>query len=317
LSLNLIAAGSITGGSREVAGVVVAVLSAALYDLGYVLEKRALADLPSLRLHPVVLLKTVSSSPLWLAGFAAMIGGLGMQLVALTMAPVSVVQPVLAGGLIGLVVIGGAVLEERLERRQLGAVMLVLGAVVAIAVSASPGGPIAHRAPAGAFFGLAVPVTVIAVAATWVAVTGRIKASPLKLVGATVGAGALYGLGAVAEKAVATKLVAHGLVRGAGASLASPYPWMFVVAALAGMLMFQFGLQRYPVSLMATFTNIISSVCALVGASVVFGEQLLPPGWWSVARLIGFAAVAAAVLMLAVDPERIPESSTREKAVNL
>ncbi len=297
------------------AGVLVAVLSAALYDVGYVLEKRALVDLPSVRLHPVALLRSVSSSRQWLAGFAAMVGGLCLQLVALTMAPVSVVQPVLAGGLIGLVVIGGAVLDERLEWRQRGALVLVLGAVVAIAVSASAGGQVAARAPARAFVGLAVPVTVVGGFAAWVAMTGRVKSSQLKLVGAAAGAGCLYGLGAVAEKAVATRLVAHGLVHGAVASLATAYPWLFLAATLAGMLIFQVGLQRHPASLMATFTNVISSVCALVGASVVFGELLLPHGWSALARIVGFAAVAAAVIVLAVDSEPVPDRSIAEEAV--
>jgi multidrug transporter EmrE-like cation transporter len=315
LSLNLIATGSSAGGGREVAGVVVAVLSAALYDLGYVLEKRALVDLPSVRLHPVALLRSVASSRQWLAGFAAMLGGLCLQLVALTMAPVSVVQPVLAGGLIGLVVIGGAVLEERLQWRQRAALVLVLGAVVAIAVSASAGGQVAERAPAPALFGLALPLTVLGVLASSVAMTGRVKSDQLKLVGAAVGAGAFYGLGAVAEKAVATRLVADGLVHGAVASLATAYPWLFVVATLAGMLIFQVGLQRHPASLMATFTNVISSVCALVGASVVFGELLLPPGWSSLARIVGFAALAAAVIVLAVDSESVHDAAITEKAV--
>jgi hypothetical protein len=117
-------------------------------------------------------------------------------------------------------------------------------------------------------------------------------------VGLAVGAGLLYGVGAVAEKAVATTLVGHGLVGGAGTALATPYPWVFVVATAAGLVVFQVALQRHPASLTASLANVASSLCALLGASVVFGELLLPPGWWSLARVAGFAAVVAAAAVL-------------------
>jgi multidrug transporter EmrE-like cation transporter len=289
---------------------VVAVFSAALYNLGYVLEKQALGELPSVRFHPISLLRTVASSPRWLLGFSAMLGGLIFQLVALTMAPVSVVQPVLAGGLIALVVIGSSVLEERLGWRQRAALVLVLGAVVAIAVSARGGGSVAQRVPGQAFARLALPVTVLGLLASWIGVTRRLRSGQLELVWVAIGAGLMYGLGAVAEKAVATNMVASGLVERSLKSLATAYPWLFVAATVVGMLAFQIGLQRHPASLMATFSNITASACALVGASVVFGELLLPRGWSSLARLVGFAAVAAAVGILAVERE-----PAREEAV--
>jgi multidrug transporter EmrE-like cation transporter len=292
-----------------VAGVVVAVFSAALYNLGYVLEKQALGELPAVRFHLLALVRTVAASPRWLLGFSAMLTGLVFQLVALTMAPVSVVQPVLAGGLIGLVVIGSAVLEERLGWRQKAALLLVLGAVVTIAVSASSGGSVAQRVPGHAFFDLALPVTVLGLLASWIGVTRRLRSGQLELVWVAVGAGLMYGLGAVAEKAVATNMVANGLVAGSLRSLVTVYPWLFLAATVIGMLVFQIGLQRHPASLMATFSNVTASVCALVGASVVFGELLLPRGWSSLARLVGLAAVATAVGILAVERQPAPEEA--------
>jgi multidrug transporter EmrE-like cation transporter len=309
LSLHLIALASNAGGSREVAGVVVAIFSAALYNLGYVLEKQALSDLPAVRSHPVSLVRTVSGSRRWLLGFSAMLAALVFQLVALTMAPVSVVQPVLAGGLIGLVIIGSAVLEERLGWRQKAALVLVLGAVVAIAISASSGGQVAQRVPGNAFARLALPVTVLGLLASWAGVAGRRRPGQLELVWVAVGAGLMYGLAAVAEKAVATNMVANGLVEGSLRSLLTVYPWLFLAATLVGLLVFQVGLQRHPASLMATFTNVTASVCALVGASVVFGELLLPRGWSSFARLLGFGAVAVAIGVLAVERQPATEEA--------
>jgi hypothetical protein len=123
------------------------------------------------------------------------------------------------------------------------------------------------------------------------------------------GAGLLYGIGAVAEKAVATHLVSKGVAGGALASLATPYPWLFVVSTAGGMVVFQIGLQRHAASMMATFVNVASTVCALLGAEVVFGESVLPGGWWSLARIAGFAAVLGAVFLMATSAGTGPKAA--------
>jgi multidrug transporter EmrE-like cation transporter len=294
---------------KVITGLVVAVVSAGLYDVGYVLEKQALSELPPVRLNPLQLARTVRSSRRWLSGFAVMLAGLGLQVVALTLAPVSVVQPVLAAGLVGLVIAGGPLLGERLHRRQRAALFLVISAVVAIAISSQAGARLARSVPAGRFAMLAAAAACVAV----VAGAAGLKASrrrpgsgpPAWTAAALAGAaGLLYGLGAVAEKAVATNVVGKGIVAGVVGSLSSAYPWLFLVVTLAGMLVFQVALQAHPASLIATVSNVVSSVCALAGASMVFGELLLPHGWWSVARFAGFAGVAGALVLLAGAPEQ-------------
>ncbi|HET6963850.1 MAG TPA: hypothetical protein VFH58_03695 [Acidimicrobiales bacterium] len=297
---------------KELMGAVVAASSALLYDVGYVLEKQALDELPPLRMTPAGILRTATASRRWLAGFSSMLVGLALQVGALTLAPVSVVQPILAGGLIALAAAGSSVLGERLSRRHVTALVLVLVAVVAVGASAHTSVELARRVPAGRFLLLALVVGAAgAVAARAGLGVGRPRrdgsVSLAGLAGTALAAGLLYGLGAMAEKAVATRLVRQGLVSGAFSSLGTAYPWIFVAATLGGMLVFQVGLQANPASLMASLTNVTSTVCALVGASVVFGEAVLPSGGLAaVLRGCGFACVLAAVVLLAVDGEPAP-----------
>jgi hypothetical protein len=301
----------IAGADREVAGVVVAVCSAGLYDVGYVLEKQALGGLPAVTLHPVRLLSNVLASRRWIAGFFIMVLGLALQVTAFTLAPVSVVQPILAGGLVGLAALAGPVLGERLGRRQLAALALVLTSVLCIALSTRASTSIAARAPVGRFAELAVPIAMIGALFAIAGHGSRNADGHRALLACALSAGLLYGLGAVAEKAVATKMVADGVLPGAWAALRTPYPWLFLLATVAGMAAFQVGLQRHPASIMATFTNVSAAVCALIGASVVFGERLLPAGGWAGARVAGFVAVAAAVTVLVIHaaPREAPAPS--------
>ena len=304
----LIATWLSAGGGRVIAGLAVAIVSAGLYDLGYILEKQALTGLPTVSADPLKLARIVLSSRRWVSGFVAMLAGLGLQVIALTLAPVSVVQPVLAGGLVALVVAGGPVLGERLHWRQRAALLLVIAAVIAIAISSQPGARRARSGPAARFGELAIPVACLAVlaAVAGLRVTGRAGGSaPVWSAAALAGAaGLLYGLGAVAEKAVATDLVGRGIAGGIVASLGSVYPWLFAAVTLGGMVVFQVALQAHPASMVATVSNVVSSVCALAGASIVFGELLLPHGWWSVPRFAGFAGVGCALMLLSWEPGR-------------
>lgn len=274
----------------EALGAALAVLSAVLYDIGFVLEKQALGGVPEMRLHPMSIVRAATRSRRWVAGFAAMLCGLALQVVALTLAPVSVVQPILACGLLALAAIGPWLLDERLEGRDALALSAVLLAAVAVAVSTRVTTPLASQVPGGRFALLGVPVAVFALVLA--------RARSRSLVHLAVGAGLLYGLGAVSEKAVATHLVGRGMVRGSFMALGTPYPWLFLIATLAGMIMFQVGLQSNPASLIASLTNVVSTACALAGASIVFSERLLPAGWWMLARLAGFCGILGAVAIL-------------------
>lgn len=291
----------IAGAGREVAGVVVAVCSAGLYDVGYVLEKQALDRMPALRMHPLHLARTVVRSRRWLAGFGIMSVGLVLQVVAFTLAPVSVVQPILASGLVGLVAVAGPLLGERLGRRQGTGLALILISILAVALSTRGATAIAQRAPADRFVALAVPVAIAGVCLTQLAYRSR----HASLVTSALGAGLLYGLAAVAEKAVATELVQHGIVGGSAVALGTGYPWLLLAATLGGMAAFQLGLQRHPASMMAPLTNVSGAVWALMGASVVFGERLLPPDAWAIARLSGFAALIGAIWVLVGERPRV------------
>src|SRR5258707_10434323 len=128
--------------------VVVALLATTAYHVGLIVEKRALAELPAIAArHAVRLLRVLLTAPPWLAGFAAMLCGFALQVIALTLAPVSVVQPVLGSGVVILLVLSRIVLRETLKRLELACVLAMAIAIIAIALSAvGPAGHVGHEA---------------------------------------------------------------------------------------------------------------------------------------------------------------------------
>ncbi|MGC8513410.1 MAG: hypothetical protein ACP5P1_10305 [Acidimicrobiales bacterium] len=305
-----------SAGTSEALGAVLAAASAVAYDAGYIIEKKALGALVDPADRIGVLLRRAVRSNLWLTGFVIMIAALALQVLALTLAPVSVVQPILAGGLVALAAVSSMFTGERLEPRHKAALGLVLLAVLAVALSAKRSSqavsPVSVRAmvvvlAAGSLLAGAAAVIALARSRSRSAPggTGRGSAPPgrpdmdrHRLVALALSAGIFYGLGALAEKAVAERLSHSGLVSGGLSSLTSAYPWLFVAVTAAGLVAFQVGLADFPVSLIASLTNIASTACALLGARIVFGETVLAPGGWAVLRAAGLVCGAGAVILL-------------------
>src|SRR5215471_19036103 len=146
--------------TRTDVAVLVAMMATTAYHLGLILEKRALGRLPAIDArHALRLLRVLLTAPAWLAGFCLMLCGFGLQVVALTLAPVSVVQPILGSGIVILLVLSRVVLRERLGRLELACVLAVAAAIALIALSATgSAGHVGQRTNGLQLAAVAVPV---------------------------------------------------------------------------------------------------------------------------------------------------------------
>ena len=122
------------------AGLALAVGSAIAIGGGYTLQHSSASQLPPLTLRrPVRSLALLFRSGRWAVGFFAGIGGWVLYVVALRLAPLSLVQAASAGG-IGVLALGGPRLRL-VERIGVGA---ALGGLVLLAFSVGAHPPTAH-----------------------------------------------------------------------------------------------------------------------------------------------------------------------------
>jgi drug/metabolite transporter (DMT)-like permease len=234
--------------------------------------------------------------------------GLGFQVVALTLAPVSVVQPVIGSGVVILVVLSAVVLRERLGRLELGCVLAVVVAIAAIALSAEgAAGRVGHQASGLLITAVAVPTCVVALVAGAMALRnpghGKHRA-PITGVSYALASGLLYGVATLALKALSGALFHHSahLTELVVTVLSSPYPYLTVVCSAVGLLIFQTGLQRCRVSIVGPVSNITGSVYFLVVGTWLFGERL-PANLAELAlRVGGILAAGVAVTVLSRQP---------------
>jgi hypothetical protein len=266
-------------------GLALAIASAAAINGGYYVQHGAATRLPPLTVRrPLRSLALLFRNVPWVAGFFAGIGGWVLYVVALKLAPLSIVQAASAGGIALL-----AVLVGRLNRRELG------GVVVAVAGLALLGLSLIHTtAPSGrgAWTSVALWIAISLAAAAFA--TGPLASLLAGGAGLGIAAGVLYAAGDVGTKAAVS----------GGARLA------FVPALLAchglAFVALQLGFQRGSALATAGLATLWTNALPIAAGTLLFAESL-PAGARGVARIAAFVCVVVGAVVLS-RPEPAPRA---------
>ena len=116
-------------------GILLTLAAVACFEASYVLqtlEVRAVAAMPHASFGA---LRGLAARPVWLAAIVLGLAGFGLQVLALRHVPLSLAQPLLAVGLLGLLAFSATVLGEHVGRREIGAVFAIIAGVTAIALA--------------------------------------------------------------------------------------------------------------------------------------------------------------------------------------
>jgi hypothetical protein len=133
-----------------------------------------------------------------------------------------------------------------------------------------------------------------------------------------VSTGLIYGVAALATKAVAAQVEKYGLVPSIPHVLASAYVYALVGASLFGLLLFQTALQRCQASVVVPVSNVISSTYLVVVGTFIFGEHLPGADWKLALRIAGIFGVLLGVLVFAnAKPMNEIEMPSVEEPINL
>ena len=286
-------------------GILLALVATTAYNVGLIQEKRALGQMAALDIRRVLrVIASLMTSKAWLIGFALMLTGLACQTIALTFEPVSVVQPVLASGVVLVLVLSRLVLRERLKGGETWCVAAIAVAVVLLAMSAT-GAKDSHYASPGWMAAVMVPSAVAGLAFAVGALRKRRRGTTLAGVWAGVGTGLLYGVAALAIKALSGILVGHQTLAGIAIGvLSSPYLYVLGGSLAVAMLLFQAALQAGRASIVVPVSNVTGSVYFIIAGTWLFHEHLPTSPGKLVLRLAG---IALAVLVLVVLGRQAPD----------
>jgi hypothetical protein len=266
---------------RLVVGLALALASAAALNWGFFAQHGAASALPPLSVrHPMRSLAALFSTPRWLAGFATGLGGWALYIAALSLAPLSLVQAMSAGGigLLGILVWRSG---DRLSRREVAGIALAACGLVLLGLSLI--GPQTGH-------GRSSPPAVIA----WLAASALAAAIAVAAkrsffgLGAGLGlaAGILYAAGDVATKAA----VAGGALFAFAAAVLAFHGLAFVAL--------QLGFQRGGALATAGVASLFTNALPIAAGTTIFHEGV-PAGYEGAARLVAFATVVLGAAALA------------------
>ena len=266
-------------------GILAAIAASTLYSLGVAFQATEARNAPEHQhLRPALALRLVQRAR-WLAGTAMSMLGWPLQVVALLLAPLVVVQPTLAAGLIVLVFVAQRLLGEHAGRREHIAMIVIVLSVVVIALTAPERG-VTHPNDLTLTLVL-VGLGVFTMTPYLLLATGRRVAS-VTMIGAGLG---------FAWSGIATKLAADDLHSG---HLPVAALWLISTAGAdaVGVLSEMSALQERPAILVAPVVFVVQTVVPVIVGPLLFGETFAstPGGGVPLAFFLALLVVAAASL---------------------
>ncbi len=268
-------------------GAIAAVIASALFSVGVVLQAAEARQVPAAgALRPAVIAQLLRRRR-WVLGGALMLVGFAFHAGALTLAPLTVVQPALAAGLLVLLALGARSDGIPVTRRELAAVAAITAGLVGLTLTAPERTTVTAG---GAALALVLGgLTALALVPYGAAALGRRGLGSLV---PAVAAGAAYSV-----SAVTTKLFSDGLDGGEWLGAALWLAATMVAGALA-LLDQTTALQHGRTTQVGAIVYVLPVVIPVLLAPVLVGESWAdsPAGGVPLALSIAVVCLGAATL---------------------
>ena len=288
-----------------VLGIAAAAGASTLYSLGIALQAMDAKQAPREEQLRLALARRLVRRARWLAGTGLSILGFPLQVVALMLAPLVVVQPALAAGLLVLLILGQRMLGERAGKYEYISVLAITVGVIGAGLCAPP------RSTTHTSHQLTITLVLVGlgVASLLPYLLRVLHRSPAVVT--MVGAGLAF-----AWSGVATKLASDDLAQG---HLVAAAAWGLSTAAASGVgvLSEMSALQSRPAIQVAPVVFVTQTVVPVVLGPLLLGESFSAtplggvPLAASLALLVaGAAALARSPLLVALmEGERVSHAS--------
>jgi hypothetical protein len=261
-------------------GILAAIGASVLYNTSIALQALEARDVPHEHSLRVSLIGKLVRNRKWLGATALGLLGWPLEIVALLLAPLTVVQPCLVSGLIVLLWLGATKLGETPGKREFIAVGAIVTGVAGVAWAA-PDRTTDHAGTLA--IAIALGVVAIPIALPYLL---RGRAATLSLL-AVLSAGFGYAWTAIASKLLTDELAAGTLLVAVG--------WLATALASEGLALLSemSALQRRPATHVAPVMFAVQVLVPVILAPLIFEEK------WSTTPLDGAALVAFMAVALA------------------
>jgi drug/metabolite transporter (DMT)-like permease len=287
-------------------GLFLALCCAIVAALGFLFKQKGAVDAPPVEWrHPVRSTVALFANKWWTLGIIVAMAAWGFHVAALALAPISLVQSVIAGGLALVTVMADRYFGLEVTRREwIGVAVTALGLAL-LAATLGDTGDSAHGD--WEFWGLTAYCGGLTLAG--VLACAVVRGDP-KHTGPVLGlaAGLMWGASDVSIKALSDRLGDVGV-----GVLIHPLALVILVLSLVGLVVSARSLQLGPPVAVIAITATVGNIVTIGAGPIVFGEPL-PDGTLAVVlRIVAFVLVCTAAALTPPPPdmdERMTASST-------
>jgi hypothetical protein len=267
-------------------GLVFALLTAFGSVAGFLYKFRGAREAPEVDLRkPIRSTILLFRSPVYLLGIAIGLSSWVFHVGALALAPISLAQVTVAGGLVLLTVVADQLFGIEVTRREWIGVTLTAAGLAALAATLDGGARSAHSHYATG----TLTIFLLVVAGGGLLVTTLFSRRATAL---AVAAGLLWAASDTSIKALSSHLGALG----AGVLL-QPLALVIFLASMVGLLISARSLQLGDAVPMIALTSVAANLTTIASGPIVFGEPL-PAGRVELAvRVLAFALVVVAAAL--------------------
>jgi FtsH-binding integral membrane protein len=273
-----------------VLGIGAAVGASAFYSLGIALQAVDAKEAPHEEHLRVALVRGLLKRARWLMGTGLSILGWPLQVVALLLAPLVVVQPALAAGLLVLLYFGRRLLGEHAGRSEHLATLAIVLGVVGAGLCA----PSRTASETGGHLTITLVLLALALASLLPYLLRALGRSHAQVT--MICAGLAGGWSGVATKLASDDLSKHHLL------VAALWGLSTAAASAVGVLSEMSALQSRPAIQVAPVVFVTQTVVPVALAPVLFGERFGATPLGGVPLVVSLAVLIAGAAMLARSP---------------
>jgi drug/metabolite transporter (DMT)-like permease len=248
-------------------GILLSLFCALATNVGFLLKHRGACAAPDVSLkHPVASAAGLFRSKWFTIGMLVALVAWTFHVAALAMAPLSVVQAIIAGGLVFLTVLAERWFGFTVGTRQWAGVGLTALGLVLLALT------LPHNGGAHASYSMAGMIafeSALLVVGTFLVLSKKLGSHEHHGVMLGTAAGILFGVSDVAIKALTGSVGSEGVL-----GLVSPWLLTCVIASVIAFYASARGLQKGEAVPVITLTSAAANVSAISGGILVFGDPM-------------------------------------------
>jgi drug/metabolite transporter (DMT)-like permease len=271
-------------------GILLSLLCALATNVGFLLKHRGACAAPDVSLrHPLASAVGLFRSKWFAVGMLVALVAWTLHVAALALAPLSLVQAVISGGLVLLTVLAERFFGFTVGKRQWAGVGLTALGLVLLAATL-PHGNGSHSSYSLA--GMIAFESALLALGTFLVLSPRLGSHEHHGVMLGTAAGILFGVSDVAIKALTGSVGDLGL-----AGLLSPWLLTCIIASVIAFFASARGLQKGEAVPVITLTSAAANVTAISGGLLVFGDPMPNDPLGIVVQCFAFVLVIAAAAL--------------------